>query len=127
MKRLTLLAAAAALGLTGCGKMTPAPVADRVPVKGKVTLADGRPVRDVMLTLQPLDSGQLAGLKVRADGSFHGEAVPGKYTYFLTPQEGAERRKSLAALKAVPERFKSAHLERTVEVRPGGDLQIKLN
>jgi hypothetical protein len=129
MMRLTLLTTVS-ISLAGCG-MNPPSVADRVPVKGRVTLADGKPVRDVMLSLQPLDGGFMAGMNVGADGTFRGEAVPGKYAYFLGVQEvgtTADRQKSAVALKGIPGQYRSPHLERTLEVQPGGSsLQLKLN
>lgn len=120
MKRL-LVFALLFVGL-GCG-MNPGRVADPVSVSGKVTFADGKPVRDVILTLQPMDAGNMAGLKIGTDGAFRGDVVPGKYAYYLTAQDGRR-----GALAAIPEPFRSAHLDRTVEVKAGAsDLQIRLN
>lgn len=128
MKRAILLAALA-LGVTGCG-MDPGSVAGPVPVKGRVTLANGQPVRDVVLTLQPMETGkQMAGLKIGADGSFSGEAIAGKYTYYLSAQDGktaAERQKYAMALNVVPAPFREPHAERTIKVG-SGDLEIKLH
>jgi hypothetical protein len=130
MMRTVVLAAVASIGVVGCG-MNPGQVADRVPIKGQVTFADGKPVRDVMLTLQPLERGHMAGLKVGADGAFNGDAVPGKYAYYFAAQEGktaAEKQKFGTALRAVPEQYRTLSMERTVAVNSGGgDLQIKLN
>lgn len=129
MMRVTLLATAVSMGLVGCG-INPGRVADSVAVRGQVTFADGKPVRDVLLTLQPTDTGHMAGLKLGSDGNFRGELVPGTYAYFISAQEGktaAERQRFKAALKAIPEAFRAAHLERTVEVGAGGgELNIQL-
>lgn len=124
-----ILAVVLVLGVTGCG-MDPGTVAGPVPVKGRVTLANGQPVRDVVLTLQPMETGkQMAGLPVGPDGTFRGEAIAGKYTYFLSAQIGktpAERQKYTTALNAVPAPFREPHAERTIKVG-SGDLEIKLN
>jgi hypothetical protein len=127
MKRVTLFAAAALAVLAGCGK--PAQVADPVQVRGKATYASGTPVRDVVLTLQPVDSGMPAGLPVGTDGSFSGKVVPGKYAYYLSAQEArtpADRQKFAQALKAVPEKYRGADMSRTVKVS-SGDLQVKFD
>lgn len=109
-------------GVIGCG-MNPGQVADSVPVTGQVTFGDGKPVKEVLLSLQPMDCGSMASLKVGGDGTFSGKVVPGKYAYFFGPQDG-----KTAALKAVPKEYRAAHMERTVVVSSsGGELQIKLN
>jgi hypothetical protein len=129
MTRSICLSIAVAIGLAGCGG-GPGRVADPVPVKGQVTLANGRPLKDVMLTLQPLDAGHMAGFKVGSDGRFTGEAVPGKYAFFFAPQESkapAEQQKLEAALQAVPEKYKAANMDHTVTVSSSGsDLLITL-
>jgi hypothetical protein len=72
----------------------------------------------------------MAGLKLGADGTFRGEVVPGTYAYFLTAPDAkttAEQQRFKAALKAIPEPFRAAHLERTVVVSAGsGELKIQL-
>jgi hypothetical protein len=126
MPRTTLLAALA-VALAGCGGDPPR-MADRVKVHGTVTLADGKPIRDVMLTLQPTQTGHLAGFKVGADGRFSGEAIPGKYAFSLQPREGADRTKSLAALKQVPEKYRAPQLDHQVTIPSGGGaVEIKLD
>jgi hypothetical protein len=127
MTRKACLIAMFLTGLAGCGGAERIP--DAVPIRGQVTFPDGRPVKDVMLTLQPLDSGHMAGLKVGGDGKFNGSAVPGKYAYFFGPQESkaeAEQHKFEAALKTVPEKYKTANMEHTVSVNPDGELCIQL-
>jgi hypothetical protein len=121
MIRRSFLSAAVLMGLVGCGGDR-GRVADPAPVTGRIISADGNAVKDVFLTLQPVDSGAMAGLKVGGDGTFSGKVVPGRYAYFLGPQEG----KGAAALKAVPEKYQTASMERTVQVRSGGELHIKL-
>lgn len=129
MTRSISLTGVMVIGLAGCGG-GPGRVADPVPVKGQVTLASGQPLKDVMLTLQPLDAGHMAGLKVGADGRFTGEVVPGKYAFFFGPQESkgpAEQQKFEVALQAVPEKYKAANMDHTVTVSSSGnDLVIAL-
>jgi hypothetical protein len=60
-------------------------------------------------------------MKLGADGSFSGSAVPGKYSYFFTAQDG-----KAAALNTIPEKYRSAHMEHTVQISAGA-VQIKLN
>jgi hypothetical protein len=102
----------------GCG---PGMMADPVPVTGKATFADGKPVSGVILTLQPTRTGHLTGFKLNADGTFQGDAVPGTYTYFFNAESDD------AAYKNIPEKFRSADLERIVTVSKGSDLKIVLN
>jgi hypothetical protein len=129
MKYVAFLAAAVAVGLAGCS-MNPGSVSGPVPVRGKVSFADGKPVRDVILTLAPAEAGKhSAGLKVGADGTFSGDAAPGKYTFFFSAQDGktaAERQKYSAALKSIPEQYREPHADRRITVG-SGDLDIRLN
>src|SRR5262245_15903754 len=116
-----------AIGLAGCGRAERIP--DAVPIKCQVTRSSGQPVTNVLLTLQPLEAGHMAGLKVEADGQFAGEVVPGKYAYFFTAQESknpAERQKLDAALLVVPEKYRSASMERTIAIGAGEELHIQL-
>ncbi len=127
MKRIVFFALAISLGVVGCGG--PGQVAEPVHIEGQVTLADGRPVKDVMLTLQPTHAGRMAGLKLGPDGSFRGEVVPGRYAYCVSEQEGktpAERQRYGAAFKAIPEKYRSANMEHVVQIS-SGRVRIKLN
>lgn len=116
------------LTLGGCS-MDPGKVSAPVPVKGKALLANGQPVRDVMLTLSPAEAGKhAAGLPVAADGTFAGEAIPGKYTYFFSARDGksaADKQKYAQALRAIPAEYREPHAERRIDVG-SGDLQITL-
>jgi len=130
MTRVVLIVSAAiAIGLSGCGRSA-GQVSDPVKVTGQVIMANGQPVKDVVLTLQPVSKGQMAGFILDAEGKFTGEAVPGKYAYYISPMEGKTEavRKTEAALKGIPENYRAASMDRTVEVTSSGtDLQIKLN
>lgn len=117
MTRLKLLAAAALIGLVGCA---PGTKPNPIQVKGEVTFADGKPVKDVVLNLQPMDKGIQTIAKVGPDGKFNTELIPGKYNYFFTAQDG-----KAAAMNDIPEPYRSSHKNHTVQVS-GGDVIIKL-
>jgi hypothetical protein len=93
------------------------------PTTGTLTDAKGKPVSNVLLTLQPLDNGHLAPLEVAADGSFKGEVFPGKYAYFVGKSSSKNSEK---ALKQIDAKYYEADLGRTVVVKPGEALSIVL-
>ncbi len=127
MTRIIPLAAAALFALVGCG---PGTRPDPVEVKGKVTFSDGKPVSDVLLTLQPMDTGSMGNIPLGADGSFSEKVVPGKYWYYFSSQEGknaAEKKKFWAAYQAIPEKYRSAGKNHKVTVSSGSNLDIKLD
>jgi len=92
-------------------------------VTGKLSQADGKPVGNVGLTLQPLDNGFVTTLQVAEDGSFQGEAIPGKYAYFIgkSTAKNADQ-----ALKKVDAQFLEASMNRTVVVETGKTLSLVL-
>ena len=122
-----LVLAAGSIGCSGNPRLLPDPVS----VQGRVTQVDGKPVKNVVLTLQPTERGHGAGFSVKADGSFTGEIVPGNYAFFFTQQTGktaADNRVFEAALKAIPAKYRNANLENAVQVKAGaGGLDINLN
>jgi len=82
-----------------------------------------------MLTLQPMDQGHMASLKLGADGSFSGDMVPGKYFFFFAAQKGTskvEQQRLDAALRGVPEKYRDSNKEHTVKVAEGA-VEIKLD
>jgi hypothetical protein len=85
-------------------------LAEPVAISGKLTVA-GAPVGNVVLTLNPIEQGHPVPMKVGADGSFSGTAVPGKYVYFVSEEE-----ENPAALEKVPTKFRDTDLSRTVVV-----------
>ena len=116
----------ALLTLAGCGGEPPRR-SEPVPVSGKVTHADGKPVKDVTLTLQPTGDGLPAALSVSGDGSLKGQVIPGDYVYSFTALEGKGGQKNTAGLKAVPEKYRAPHLDHKVQVGGGGNVEIKLD
>jgi len=84
-------------------------------ITGKVTKG-GQPFGNVVLMLQPLEAGHPAPLEVKADGSFKGSLVPGKYAYYLAPSNDPAQ---AAAFQGVDAAMKEANMERTVTVKDG--------
>lgn len=91
-------------------------------LKGNVTKA-GKPVGDVLLTLQPLGDGHVVPLTVAVDGTFKGEVVPGKYAYYFGKSAS---KASEQAIKQVDPKYYEGNLTRTVTVEPGKVLAIAL-
>lgn len=92
---------------------------------GKLTAADGAPVGNVLLSLQPLETGHPVLLEVDEQGSFKGEGVPGEYAYFVakSAKKGAAAE---AALKKVPAEFLEANMTRKVKLGESSELAITL-
>ena len=113
------------LALIGCAEGPPSldggSIAT-VPARGKVMLADGKPLTGGMITLEPLPEGgstnQAMG-EIKGDGSFDlrssptaAGAMPGKYRVRIETQA--------AKVKIRPGK------EPLVEVKEGEDLAVKL-
>jgi hypothetical protein len=92
-------------------------------LKGNITKA-GKPVGDILLTLQPLGDGHVVPLTVAADGTFKGEVVPGKYAYYIGKSAS---KSSEQAIKQVDPKYYQAIMTRTVTVESGKDLAIALD
>jgi hypothetical protein len=92
---------------------------------GKLTSADGAPVGNVILNLQPLEAGHPVLLEVDEQGKFKGEGVPGEYAYFIakSAKKGAAAE---AALKKVPAQFLEANMDRKVKLGESSSLAITL-
>ena len=104
----------------GCGGIHPPPIDQAVTVKGQVAANNGKPITNVALNLQPLESGHLRTVDVKPDGTFTVETQPGKYAYYFTPKAGA---------KTVPpqvSKARQASMERVVVVAPGQNVDITL-
>ena len=113
------IAVLALVGLGGCGG-TSQPLDQPVKATGKVVGGDGKPVGDVTLQLQPLESGFLKTVDVGADGTFSVETQPGKYAYYFAPKSGAK------VAPASVSKYTEANMERTVVVAAGQPIEIKL-
>jgi|GEM_PF-1898290 len=106
----------------GCGtSVTPMPAPTAI--KGKLALSSGKPAGGLVLNLYPLEGQHPGVYDVAEDGSFKGEAISGKYTYFVT--KGSSKN-SEQTLKNVDPKFYAADGTRTIVVKAGEDISIKL-
>jgi hypothetical protein len=121
MKQATLLVIAAGVFvLAGCNS-DPGSVAGAVPVQGKVTFPAGRSAKDLVVRFFPVDStGRAVGMRLSPDGSFRGEAIPGKYSWFLSAVNDDPR-----AAAAIPAKYRDTDRDRTTQVG-SSDLQLKV-
>jgi len=92
-------------------------------VAGKLASTGGQAVGNVGLTFQPLDAGFMTTVQVAEDGSFQGELVPGKYSYFIVKSSS---KTGDQALKKIDAKFLEANMSRTIEFKPGQDLALVL-
>jgi hypothetical protein len=126
-----------AVSLAGCGPRSVTLMAT-VPVKGKVLLADGEPVRAGRVTFVPKDA-DMGGAEpfgdLQKDGTFvlstqkQGDgAVPGRYVVYIDPIDYRSASPKKLTANPVPERYRrSATSDLVVEVRAGeDDLTLKL-
>jgi hypothetical protein len=84
-------ALALALGAAGCSRLPDAPP-QAYPVRGKVVLADGQPLRGGRVVFHPRTGGKEAVAELGADGSFtltsfkrDDGALPGDYVVTVIP------------------------------------------
>ena len=109
--------------MVGCGSAgTPMPASSVV--KGKLETSAGKPIGNVLLTLQPLGDGHPSPLQVSEDGSFQGEMVPGKYAYSIAKSSA---KNSEQALKLVDAKYYEPTMNRTVNVQAGQELHIAID
>jgi hypothetical protein len=107
----------------GCSDTAPAPglAKERVEFSGTLTKG-GKPVTDVQINFLPAASGGLqAGAKV-IDGKFSGMTNPTLYTWFVSEGSNEE-----LFDKTVPDVYKSANAERTVDIQSGAVLTLTLD
>lgn len=103
--------------VAGCGP-TITKVSEPVAVTISVT-ADGKPVDNVSLTLQPMVDGGQAVADVKK-GEFKATVIPGKYTYYI------DRGKTDADLAKIPEKYRLGAMDRTLEINQAGSFEIQL-
>lgn len=94
--------------LAGCGNVSVTKTSDPVQVTIKAS-SNGKPLNDVTLTLQPIEGGQQADIKI-VKGEGAGAVVPGTYSYYV------EKGKSEAEVEKIPENFRRGALDRKIEV-----------
>lgn len=92
---------------------------------GKLSGADGAPLGNVLLTLQPLETGHPILLKVDSEGAFQGEGVPGEYAYSVGKSPDAKAIRNVS-LNRVPGGFLEPSMDRTVQIGDSPEVQIVL-
>ena len=122
MRHIHLSFALLLVALIGCSSAT-TKMAEPVPISGSLTGADGQPVGNVLLMLQPTVTGFMVGCEVDKEGRFTGEAVPGSYAWFIN--RSAKATDADAALAKVKEDLQRGSLDRQVKVG-SGSVDIKL-
>ncbi|HVK12777.1 MAG TPA: hypothetical protein VM597_28760 [Gemmataceae bacterium] len=94
-----------------------------VDVTGKVT-AGGAPLGNVQIVFQPTgsDLSVQTPAAVGADGTFQVRLIPGKYVYYFQAREvlkPADRGAFAAGFQKVPEPYRTADKNHTVEAKAG--------
>ncbi|MFY8199155.1 MAG: hypothetical protein ACOVLE_00685 [Pirellula staleyi] len=110
------------VAFVGCSTSAPQMGAS-TELKGNIKKA-GKPIGDVLLTLQPMGDGHVVPLTVAVDGTFKGEVVPGKYAYYIGKSAS---KASEQAIKQVDAKYYEGNMSRTVMVESGKDLVITLD
>ena len=105
----------------GCG--APTPMAAPTAIKGKLELSNGKPASGLVFNLYPLEGQHPRVYEVSEDGTFKGEAISGKYSYFVT--KGSSKN-SEQSYKLVNPRFYEADGTRAIVLKAGEDISIKL-
>jgi hypothetical protein len=96
---------------------------DPVEMTGRVT-AGGAPLGNVQIVFQPTgsDLSVQTPAAVEADGTFKVKLIPGKYVYYFQAREAlkpAERGTFAAGFQKVPEPYRTADKNHTVEAKAG--------
>lgn len=106
--------------VVGCSS-DPGTIGSSSEVTGKVTYADGKPVKDVRLNFFPNTSSQNpASVELKADGTFSTKLMSGKYTYAF------EATKKAPSLKSIPPEYHTNSAEHAIEVEPGKPIEIQI-
>jgi hypothetical protein len=104
--------------LIGCGPSI-TKVDEPVEISVSVT-TKGKPLENVVLTLQPIVDGGQADLPLKG-GKAKATVIPGSYTYYV------ERGKSEADLAKIPQAFRTGSMERTIDIKQPGIFDLKLD
>jgi hypothetical protein len=135
-----IVTAAIVLAVSGCSSER------LVPLSGSVKTAAGKPVTGVYVVLMPVEGpkSKTCAFPLDADGSFRGEAVSGKYTFYLsrfsveTDDDGKpvkradvpKQKEYERAFRQVPPAYRThegAGADRKVEVSSGASLALTVN
>lgn len=122
----------------GCGGEYKVKLPSPVAVSGKVTFADGQPVKNVLIYLHPLSAEAPASGVVAEDGSFSLKtyddklgAVPGKYAVTFKPitNSKTEKEKSIETMKKIPTKYinEDSPSPLEVEITSAKELTLKLD
>ena len=123
-----------AVALVGCGDRhlsLPSPVS----ASGKITLANGQPLKNVRLMFTPIEAMAPASAVVKEDGTFalntydsKPGACAGKYRVIIQMDQSSPegRTKSIAALKSVPEKYQQENSPLEVTIGSMGNTSIEL-
>lgn len=98
------------IAFCGCGPKVELN-AEPVALSGKLTKG-GAPIGGVLLTLQPTEVGHPVPMTVGTDGSFSGQAVPGKYVYYVSATEA-----DATAIDKVDVKYRNADMSRFVTIK----------
>jgi hypothetical protein len=125
--RASLLAVGCAVLAAGCSS-DPGLMPATVEISGTVVTADGKPVKDVMLSLRPKGQGTQAGCALGADGKFTVKAVPGEFMFLFMPLEDpkADKARVKAGLAGVPAKYQDVSVDHVVTLKAGDGNEIKL-
>ena len=110
----------ATVALVGCGYDNPK-TGSEVDVSGTVTGPDGKALTGVSITFQPAEAGaRPSSFPLKADGTFSGKMIVGKYLYSVSAGEGD--RKGEAIVSKLPDNYKKVDENRKVEVTSSGGV-----
>jgi hypothetical protein len=120
MRMLSFAACIALTALTGCSG-APSLRSDPVEVKATVTLSGASP-KDLSITLQPMQNSLPGGGKVKADGTFATQIVPGDYIVVVSEEANGK----VPAFAKVPTKYRTPSEQNKVSVESGKELVIDL-
>jgi hypothetical protein len=110
------------LAAVGCG-VSAGRTLEPVDITGIVTVGDV-PISDVILNLQPTGAGTLPVVIPIKDGKFETMASPGRYAWYF---EAAREPKNSKGIESIPQEFRSADLDRQIDVHEGAQLEFLID
>lgn len=110
------------LAVCGCGQHI-GKTHEPVEISGIVTVNEV-PVSDVVLNLQPTGAGTLPVVIPIKDGRFKSTASPGRYAWFF---EASRAEKDSRAIEVIPDEYRSADMERQIDVVDGSELEFVID
>ena len=117
---LCAIALLATVGLTGCFGYKSTTAGTEVDVRSTVIGPDGKALTGLSITFQPAEAGaRPETFPLKADGSFTGKMLVGKYRYYLSGKSESDRSAEVL-LSRLPESYRKAEEKRIVDVDSGG-------